>query len=177
MVDVRLTPAEDSLDDDRHLLAAIRLSEQAVAHGNFPFGAVLVNGSGDLVLEAENTVLSGRDCTGHAEINLMRAATRRFGLDYLATCTLYVSAEPCAMCAGAIYWGNVRRVVFGLGAEALDEIVGDAHPVRVLRLSCADVFARGGHPVELNGPRREAESRLVHERFWPEARKKGGAAQ
>jgi tRNA(Arg) A34 adenosine deaminase TadA len=81
------------------------------------------------------------------------------------------------MCAGAIYWANVRRVVFGLGAEGLDEIVGDAHPVRVLRLSCAEVFACGGHPVELSGPRREAESRLVHERFWPEVREKGGLAQ
>ena len=177
MVDARLTRAEDSLDDDRHLLAAIRLSEQAVAHGNYPFGALLVSASGEIVLEAENTVLSERDCTGHAELNLMRAATGQFGLDYLATCTLYVSAEPCAMCAGAIYWGNIRRVVFGLGADALNDIVGDAHPVRVLRLSCAEVFARGGHPVEVSGPRREAESRLVHERFWPEAREEGGIAQ
>jgi tRNA(Arg) A34 adenosine deaminase TadA len=148
-------------------MAAIRLSEQAAAHGNFPFGALLVSAAGEVVAEAENTVLSGRDRTGHAEINLLRAATGQFDLAYLATCSLYVSAEPCAMCAGAIYWGNIRRVVFGLGGEALNEIVGDVHPVRVLRVSCADVLARGGHSVEVSGPHREAEARVVHERFWP----------
>ena len=174
MVDVRLTGAKDSLDDDRHLLAAIRLSEQAAAHGNYPFGALLVSAGGEVVLAAENTVVSESDCTGHAELNLMRAATGQFGLDYLATCTLYVSAEPCAMCAGAIYWGNIRRVVFGLGAEELHEVVGDAHMVRVLQVSCADVFARGGHLVEVSGPHREDEARAVHERFWREAREKGG---
>ena len=148
-------------------MSAIRLSEQAAAHGNFPFGALLVSAAGEVVAEAENTVLSGRDRTGHAEINLLRGSTGQFDLDYLATCSLYVSAEPCAMCAGAIYWGNIRRVVFGLGGEALNEIVGDAHPVRVLRVPCADVFALGGHSVEVRGPRCEAEARVVHERFWP----------
>jgi len=169
----RASGMADSLDDDGHLLAAIRLSEQAAARGNFPFGAVLTSFADEIVLQAENTVLSERDYTGHAELNLVRAATRRFDPDYLATCTLYSSAEPCAMCAGAIYWASIRRVVFALSRDALDEVVGDAHEVRPLRMSCNEVFARGGHPVDVSGPHREAEARIVHERFWSAA-KEGG---
>jgi tRNA(Arg) A34 adenosine deaminase TadA len=166
----------DSLDDDRHLLAAIRLSEQAAARGNYPFGAVLTSSAGEAVLQAENTAPREPDCTGHAELNLVRAATRRFDPDYLATCTLYSSAEPCAMCAGAIYWGNIRRVVFALSRAVLGEVVGDAHEILPLQMSCREVFARGGHPVDVSGPHREAEARIAHERFWSAA-KEGGLTQ
>ena len=67
-----------SAEDDRHLLAAIGLSRQAIAHGNFPFAALLVDEHGSVLLEAENTVNSARDSTGHSEINLMRAASHRY---------------------------------------------------------------------------------------------------
>jgi tRNA(Arg) A34 adenosine deaminase TadA len=162
--------SEYSPGDDEHVLAAISLSEEAAARGDYPFGAVLVDAAGKVVASAGNTMVTERDLTGHAEINLLRSASARLELDDLATCTLYASAEPCAMCAGAIYWSNVRRVVYGLGTEALHEVVGDAHEVPVLKLSCRDVFARCGHPVDVSGPHREAEARAVHERFWSEMR-------
>ena len=104
-------------DDDRHLLACIELAEQAAGRGNFPFAALLVDAEGRVLAQAENTVATEGDCTGHAELNLMRDASRRLDRDLLATCTVYASAEPCAMCAAAIYWGNVRRVVFALSCE------------------------------------------------------------
>src|SRR5215831_5405116 len=100
--------------DIRHLRAAIALAHSARAHGNHPFGALLADETGAVLLEAENTVVTERDCTGHAETNLMRLASRRFGQEQLASCTLYTSTEPCAMCAGAIHWGNVGRVVYAL---------------------------------------------------------------
>ena len=84
----------------RHLTRAIELAADAREHGNHPFGSLLVDGDGNVVLEAENTVVTGRDCTAHAEQNLVRAAVSQFEPDRLATFTLYTSTEPCAMCAG-----------------------------------------------------------------------------
>jgi tRNA(Arg) A34 adenosine deaminase TadA len=138
------------------------LSRQAIAHGNFPFAALLVDERDAVVLEAENTVTTGRDCTGHAELNLMRAASSRFSPEYLRGCTLYASTEPCAMCAGAICWGGVGRVVFALGAGALHAVAGTP----ALATECRDVFAGSAYPVDVSGPHREAEARAVHEQFW-----------
>jgi tRNA(Arg) A34 adenosine deaminase TadA len=166
------TGGEYSPVDDGHVLAAIELSEEAAARGDYPFGAVLVDATGDVVAAAGNTMVTARDTTAHAEINLLRSASARLEPDDLATCTLYVSAEPCAMCAGAIYWANVRRVVYGLGTEALQEVVGNTHDIPVLELSCRDVFARCGHAVDVSGPHREAEARAVHEHFWSDAKAK-----
>jgi tRNA(Arg) A34 adenosine deaminase TadA len=123
-------------DDERHLLVAIELAWQARNHGNHPFGALLVDADGHVVLGAENTVVTGPDCTGHAETNLMRMASGRFSPEFLYGCVLYTSTEPCAMCAGAIYWGNVRRVVFALSEEELGDIVGGNPDNPTLALPC-----------------------------------------
>lgn len=153
-------------EDEHHLLAAIELARRSRGNGNHPFGALLVDADGKVVLEAENTVVTERDCTGHAESNLMRLASARFTRELLERCTLYTSTEPCAMCAGAIYWGNVRRVVFALSEEALRAIVGDDPENATLAMPCREVFARGGQAVEVSGPHLEKQARAVHEDFW-----------
>ena len=78
-----------------------------------------------VVLEAENTVVTQRDCTAHAELNLVREAVARFDAEQLGAHTLYTSTEPCEMCAGAIFWSGIGRVVFALSSETLGEIVED----------------------------------------------------
>ena len=152
--------------DLTHLRQAIVVAQRARDHGNHPFGAVLVDGTGNPVLEAENSVVTGRDCTGHAETNLVRMACERLSPEQRAGCTLYSSTEPCAMCAGAIHWSGIGRVVFALSESDLNEMVGpdQAH----LRLPCRVVFARAARPVEVSGPTvgLEAEARAVHEGFW-----------
>jgi tRNA(Arg) A34 adenosine deaminase TadA len=152
--------------DLQHLRTAINAAQRAREHGNHPFGAILVDENNQVLLEAENTVVTGRDCTGHAETNLMRLATQAFSPEKLAVCTLYTSTEPCVMCAGAIHWGNVRRVVFALSEIGLYEIIGPS-PENLL-LPCRDVFAQSGRPVEVVGPAIEldAEARAVHYGFW-----------
>jgi tRNA(Arg) A34 adenosine deaminase TadA len=150
--------------DLQHLRTAIALAWRAREHGNHPFGAVLVDDQNQVVLQAENTVVTERDCTGHAETNLMRQASQRFSPEQLATYTLYTSTEPCAMCAGAIHWGKVRRVVYALSANALSTIVGPS-PDHLL-LPCREVFARSQRPVEVLGPALEAEAKAVHAGFW-----------
>ena len=153
----------------RHLTRAIELAADAREHGNHPFGSLLVDGDGNVVLEAENTVVTGRDCTAHAEQNLVRAAVSQFEPDQLATFTLYTSTEPCAMCAGAIFWSGIGRVVFALSSATLAEIVRDPTGAWTLAVSCRDVFARGGRAVEVQGPLIEDRARVVHEGFWEPA--------
>lgn len=149
-----------------HLQLAISVAWQARRHGNHPFGAVLVDEDHRVVLQAENTVTTGQDCTGHAETNLVRLATQHFSAQQLARCTLYTSTEPCAMCAGAIYWSHIGRVVYALSEVDLYAIVGPS-PEHLL-LPCREVFARSQRPVEIYGPvsALEAEARAVHENFW-----------
>jgi tRNA(Arg) A34 adenosine deaminase TadA len=152
--------------DLQHLRTAVELAARAREHGNQPFGSILVGPDGSVVLEAENTVLTERDCTAHAELNLVRAAVGRLPPDVLRDCTLYTSTEPCAMCAGGIFWSGIGRVVFALSSETLGTIVPDASGEWTLAMSCREVFARGGRPTDVSGPLLEAEGRVVHDGFW-----------
>jgi tRNA(Arg) A34 adenosine deaminase TadA len=138
----------------------IELSRDAVADGNHPFGALLARG-GEVVMEARNTV--GADgVTGHAELNLVRRALAELGREALAECTLYTSTEPCAMCAGAIYWARIPVVAFACSVEGLAAVTGGS-----LALPCREVFAHGDREIEVRGPVLEDEALEVHRSFWP----------
>lgn len=151
--------------DELHLRRAIELARRSRENGNHPFGALLVDRGGAIILEAENSVLTEHDCTNHAELNLVRAASCRFDEATLGGCTLYASTEPCAMCAGAIYWSGIGRVVFALSAAALNAMVEGGQEAE-LSLPCREVFSRGGRAVDVHGPNLEAEAGAVHEGFW-----------
>ena len=151
---------------DAAVRRAITLAATARTRGNHPFGAVLVDADGVVVLEAENTVADAGDVTGHAETNLVRLATTTIPHDRLATHTLVTSCEPCAMCAGAIYWAGIGRVVYGLPEHELYEMTG-AHPDNpTLRLPCREVFAAGTRAIDVVGPVLREESAAVHRDFW-----------
>jgi tRNA(Arg) A34 adenosine deaminase TadA len=150
----------------RYVRRAIELAGRARANGNHPFGSLLVDADGTIVLEAENTVVTTRDCTGHAELNLVREASLRFDSTFLRPCTLYTSTEPCAMCSGAIFWSGIGRIVFALSSETFGTIVSDETGDWTLAMSCREVFARGGRAVDVSGPLLEAEGRVVHDGFW-----------
>lgn len=152
-------------DDIRFIRAAIDVAQRAKDKGNHPFGALLVDPQGRILLEAENTVVTERDCTGHAETNLMRLASRKYEPEFLAQCTLYASTEPCPMCASAIFWGNVRRLVFGLSEESLYAMVS-AGSEDVLPFSCRELLAKGRKSIEVVGPLLEAEAMKMHKGFW-----------
>ena len=151
-----------------HLRAAIAVARRSRENGNHPFGALLVDETGAVLLEAENTVNTARDCTGHAETNLVRLASQRFDRAVLERSTLYTSTEPCAMCSGAIHWSGIGRVVYALGEEGLYAMTSDGtNPDNeTMALPCREVFARCVRPVEVIGPLIEDEARVVHEGFW-----------
>jgi len=148
-----------SLNHDRFVRAAIEEARRAKRNGNPPFGAVLVDTKGTLLGRAGNTEGRTGDCTGHAETNLVRQATQQHAPDRLRQTTLYASTEPCAMCAGAVFWARIGRVVFGLRAERHYEMKGEDG--RQLRLSCREVLARGNHAVEVVGPVIEDEAAAI----------------
>lgn len=147
-----------------HLRRALTLARQARERGNRPFGAVLVDEQGVVRLEAKNTQVTSGDPTGHAEINLVRDAAERFLPEVLEGCTVYASAEPCGMCAGALFWSRVRRVVFALSSPRLYVLAGN--PRDQLRVRCAEVLATGERPVEVEGPAIEDEAAEVFQGFF-----------
>jgi tRNA(Arg) A34 adenosine deaminase TadA len=152
-------------NDVRLIRAALEVAWRAREKGNHPFGAVLADEEGHILMDAENTVVTEKDCTGHAELNLMRQASKKYDRDFLAKCTIYSSTEPCPMCAGAIFWGNVRRVVYGLSEASLYEMVG-VDTEEVLDLSCRETFGKGRKTIDVLGPNLEEEAREAHEGFW-----------
>ena len=155
------------MNDEKLIRAAIEVAWRARNHGNHPFGALLTDAEGKILLIAENTVVTEQDCTCHAELNLIRKAVHNYDPDFLKTCSLYTSTEPCPMCAGAIFWGNVRRVVYGLSEEGLYGLISD-DAEETLLLSCCDVFAKGKKEMEVIGPVLEEEALEVHQGFWSE---------
>jgi tRNA(Arg) A34 adenosine deaminase TadA len=154
------------MDDERYLLRAIDLAARARSKGNEPFGALIVDPDGNVLVEAENTVVTARDCTAHAETNAVREACARFDSELLERCTLYTSTEPCPMCAGAIFWGNVRRVVFALSQDELRRTAGDDPENAMLAIPCREVFARSDREIEVSGPHLTAQAWAVHDGFW-----------
>ena len=154
-------PADESL-----LLRAIVLARSALEHGNHPFGALLVTRDGTVVLEAQNTVVTESDATGHAETNLVRLASRGYDRATLAGMALYTSTEPCAMCAGAIYWSGVGTVVFALSESALASFTGEDPENPTMSLPCREVFAHGRRLVQVRGPYPLDQASEVHRGFW-----------
>jgi tRNA(Arg) A34 adenosine deaminase TadA len=144
------------------LREAIALSKSAVKNGDEPFGSVLVKG-GEVILRAENSVFTGHDMTNHAEMNLVKAAAKQHDPAFLADCTLYTSTEPCAMCAGAIYWSGIGRMVFACSETRLGEIAGIG-----LDVPSRAVLETGARKVTVVGPTElQEEAAEVHKEFWP----------
>ena len=97
----------------------------------------------------------------------MEAASKRYSKEELWECTLYTSTEPCAMCAGSIYWGNVGRVIYGISEAMLAGLTGMMSRIRRC-LPCREVFARGNKPIHVIGPVPEVEEAAVaaHSGYW-----------
>lgn len=91
---------------------ALDLAIEAAANGEVPVGAVVMRG-GEVIAAAANRMSQGADPTAHAEMEVIRAASARLGAQRLDDCDLYVTLEPCAMCAGAISHARVRRLYYG----------------------------------------------------------------
>jgi tRNA(Arg) A34 adenosine deaminase TadA len=143
-----------------YIKRCFELALSAAHGGNHPFGAVLAL-DGKIVLTAENTIHSENDITRHAEMNLISMAVKKLGPLELKRAILYTSTEPCAMCAGALYWSKIGRLVFGCSVERLMEITGGG-----LNMSSRSLLNCGSHQVEIIGPVEEEIGADIHRKFW-----------
>jgi tRNA(Arg) A34 adenosine deaminase TadA len=149
------------------LRRCIVLASKAREAGQHPFGALVADENGEILVEAQNhSRPPDGDPTQHAELRAVSQVAKLVTPELLAKATLYTSTEPCCMCAGAIYWANIGRVVYGLSEAALFEFTGANEENPTLSLPCREVFARGQRQVEVFGPLLEDEAAKPHEGFW-----------
>jgi tRNA(Arg) A34 adenosine deaminase TadA len=152
--------------DEVFLRRSFEVARGAVTHGSHPFGAILVDQGGNVLIEAENGYMPAHDGTAHAERLLATQACTTLSPDILSKATLYSSAEPCAMCAGAIYWAGIGRLVYGLSERRLRMLTGNHSENPTLDLPCREVFRSGQRPTEVIGPMLEDEAEAVHAGAW-----------
>jgi len=98
--------------DEYFMHEALKLAEKALREDEVPIGAVIVSENG-IIAKAHNLVEKLHDPTAHAEMQALTAACNHFGAKYLPDCTLYVTLEPCPMCAAALHWAQITRIVYG----------------------------------------------------------------
>ncbi|HEY6877875.1 MAG TPA: nucleoside deaminase [Polyangiales bacterium] len=139
---------------------AISAARDAAEFGNTPFGAVLARDDAKLAV-AGNEQITGVDCTAHAELALVRKAMLERGLTALVGTTVYASGEPCAMCAGALFWAGVSRVVYGATTDDITRALGGPH----LPIRCAQVLAHCSPDISVEGPLLREEAVAVLQRF------------
>lgn len=153
---------------EEYLKRAMEVSRNARAHGNTPFGAILVDTDGNIVMEQENIEITEKIATGHAECTLTARASHEFDRDFLEKCTLYTIAEPCAMCAGTIYWAGIGTVVYVMSERRLLQLTGSNEQNPTFDLPCRDVFSKGQKDIKVLGPfpELEAEAAKIHEGYW-----------
>jgi tRNA(Arg) A34 adenosine deaminase TadA len=168
MAEASIRPGLGEVTDvDRALLRrAFRLAEDAVEQGDRPFAAIIVDAEGRVRAEATSVQRRTGDVTAHAEVMAIRASCRDMSREDYAAATIYSSAEPCAMCAGAIYWANIGRLVFGITEGRLRGLRNTSMKNAALRMTCTEVLASGAHPTEVIGAVLEDEAAVAHLTFW-----------
>ncbi|MCY7370958.1 MAG: nucleoside deaminase [Polaromonas sp.] len=155
-------PTSSSDSDIKAMRLAIEASARAADQGDGPFGAALVSPGGEVLLVASNNVKTAGDCTGHAEMVLIRQAQTQFGRPALRGATVFASGEPCAMCAGALFWAGVGRIVFAASQADIIRALG-ASPAMPIdsRMTLA-----GAQPaVQIDGPLLGDEAYAVLKKF------------
>ena len=151
-----------------YLLKANDIARKARANGNTPFGAVLVDPDGNVIMEQGNAEGDLHDATAHAERMLASRASQKYSKEFLWGCTLYTTFEPCCMCTGAIYWSNIGKIVYGLTEERLLQLTGADEKNPTFNISCRTILAAGQKPIEVLGPFDEIADQVieVQKGFW-----------
>lgn len=146
------------------LRAANKVAIDWKKFGHHPFGAVILAPDNETVLMSQGNLGVVR----HAETDLSRRAAETYTPEYLSSCTLVTTMEPCVMCAGAIYWANIGCVVFGATEGTLRKLTGTSKMNPTMNLPCKEVFESGQKTIELIGPVPSMEAELIqpHKGFW-----------
>lgn len=146
-----------------YILAANEVAKGAAEHGHHPFGAILVGPDGNVLMHQANI-----DTVHHAETELARRAAAAYSPDFLWTCSLVTTGEPCAMCTGTLYWANIGRLIYGMEEITILAMTGDDIKNPTLNMPSRAVIESGQKNIEVHGPFPEIEEDLVspHRGFW-----------
>jgi isopenicillin N synthase-like dioxygenase/tRNA(Arg) A34 adenosine deaminase TadA len=162
--------------DEECMTVAIEEARNASANGCMPFGAVLADETGRIVAKAQNGSQAAAkrggtgDVTLHAEMELVRKACQVLVREDQAKCTVYSSTEPCVMCAGAIYWSGVSRVVYGCSSLQLEKNLSGPGGFDIDIRKLYGPYAReGAREIEVVGPLLDEEALIAHadSGIWP----------
>lgn len=117
------------LDDSYYMQIALNEAKDAFAKDEIPIGAVIV-ANGRIIAKSHNLTEYLNDVTAHAEMQAITAAAHAIGGKYLKNCTMYLTIEPCQMCAGALYWSQISRIVIGArdNKRGFETMGGRLHP-------------------------------------------------
>lgn len=156
--------------DREYLRRCFRIAEKSRRDGNTPFGALLVDQEGNILIEQGNIEILEKDCTGHAETTLARKASKKYDKSFLWNCSLYTSCEPCAMCTGAIYWGNIGRIVYAVPETMLLEKTSNLDTNPTFNIDCRTILGRGQKDIVVVGPYPDLldEAFIAHDGYWPD---------
>jgi tRNA(Arg) A34 adenosine deaminase TadA len=148
--------SSNSVNDKELIRLCFQLAKEAKEIGDGAFGALVIDESGEIIARAGNTTTSENSVTYHAEINAIQQAEYNRGKGKLKGCTLYSSAEPCPMCASAIVWSGLSRVVYGVSISATQEAGIDQ-----IDLESRTIFNKSKHELRVTGPVLQGEGLKV----------------
>lgn len=149
-------------NEEKFIRLAIEVAKESKLDGNFPYGCVLVDKSGKVLMKGKNTMNTDNDCLVHAEVNLIREACKILDFSFLNDCTIYTSDEPCPMCTSAIYWSGIGKLAYGLSKSKYYETTGRDNLNWVFEMPTRELLRKGGRRVEVLGPLLEEEVILLH---------------
>jgi tRNA(Arg) A34 adenosine deaminase TadA len=141
---------------EEHLRMAFQLAREAKELGDGPFGALVLNESKEIIARAGNTTTTEHSVTYHAEINAIQQAEYNRGKGKLKGCTLISSAEPCPMCASAIVWSGLTKVIYGVSIQSMEDA-----GIGQISIDSRTIFNKAGREIEVHGPLMEEEGMKV----------------
>ncbi|KAI9696175.1 MAG: hypothetical protein M1820_008243 [Bogoriella megaspora] len=155
----------------KSILHCLDVQKRAVTNGKQPFGACLVGPDNESVILTHGNV----DHVNHAESSLARTAAAQFTQEYLWTCTLYSTWEPCAMCTATIYWTNIGRIVYAASNDQLMQLTGKGNPENfTMKWHCRDILEDSQKDIQILGPISGIDKVVMMESdiYWSQVRGK-----
>jgi tRNA(adenine34) deaminase len=152
-------------DHTYFLQQALAVAKRSKEQGNLPFGCILVSPGGKILAEGENTVVTANNAIAHCEINLLQQLKGQYNPEFLQQCSVYASTEPCAMCAGAIFWAGIGAVVYALSKEQYHQITGTVNPAHILDIKAEELLLHGGRKVTVLGPLLQEEAAAFYKKL------------
>ena len=148
------------MSNEDYIRECIRLAAETIEKGNPPFASILVH-NGEVIATGANTVNTDGNLLRHGEMNLLENAFRTVEVEKLKESTVYAIGEPCPMCASAMYWAGIPKLVYGARRTALRDVRGFG-----LNMRPEDIYATGTRPFEVVGPTIEDEVVTLYEKFY-----------